>query len=280
LFEGVAVFEKASLAAGAYPLVVLSHGSGGNAANLGWLAAALAADGFIVVAPNHPGTTSGDSRQADTLKIWNRPMDLSQVLTHVLADADLAGHIDKKHMSLAGFSMGGYAVLAAAGVKVNAEAFARYCDANQDPASDCAWYKRGGVDFHNLDAAHFDQSNLDARFTAVIAIDPALVDAFVSDSLFQLHVPALLINLGNPGKIPHGVDASEVTGQMPNAQYHTVTGATHFSFLGLCKADGKEILAKAGEDEPLCGDGGRSRADIHDEIVGQVLGFLKSKLTN
>jgi predicted dienelactone hydrolase len=44
------------------PLILLSHGFGGTASDLAWLGAALAADGFIAAAVNHPGTMA-----------WRRP---------------------------------------------------------------------------------------------------------------------------------------------------------------------------------------------------------------
>jgi predicted dienelactone hydrolase len=282
LFEGVLVNKGAAVADGVFPTVVLSHGSGGNAANLSWLAKPLAEEGFIVVAPNHPGTTSGDSRPSETVLMWNRPMDLSAVLTGVIHNAEIGKHVDQGHISLVGFSLGGYAVLAAAGARVNAEAFAHYCDINiEKKMSDCPWYAKGGVDLHKLDPVRFNQNNSDARFTSVVAIDPALVQAYDAQSLKDLKQPTLVINLGKPGKIPMAVDASAVVKLLPHAEYHTIGDAIHFSFLGSCKPNWKEVLAGEGETDPLCDDGGgRSRAEIHDEIFGRILGFLKSKLTN
>jgi predicted dienelactone hydrolase len=281
LFQGVPVMKGAAVGTGTYPVVVISHGSGGNAANLGWLAKKLAEEGFIVVAPNHPGTTSGDSRPAETALVWNRPMDLSVVLTGLLRNAEFGLHVDQKHINLVGFSLGGYAVLAAAGARADAAAFANYCDTNKEPMSECKWFAKGHVDLHKVDAEKFNQDNFDARFTSVVAIDPALVKAYQGYSLGEMKVPALLINLGAVGKIPMGVDASVIAKAIPNAQHHNVVDAIHFSFLGLCKANWKDVLAAEADADPLCDDGGgRSRAEIHDEIFGRMLGFLKSKLTN
>jgi predicted dienelactone hydrolase len=282
LFKGVPVLKDASIADGPFPLVVLSHGSGGNAANLGWLAKPLVEAGFMVAAPNHPGTTSGDSHPAETVLIWNRPMDLSAVLTGVINNSDFGKHVDQRNISVVGFSLGGYAALAAVGARVNADAIAQYCDdVNKNSISDCRWYAKGNVDLHKLDTLHVNQSNLDNRFSTVIAIDPALAQAFVGESLSALKARTLIINLGSPAKIPLGVDASKIVNKIPGAQYHVIADAWHPSFLGECKPNGKEILRSEGDEEPLCDDGGgRSRAEIHDEIFGRMLGFLKSKLTN
>src|SRR5579872_2411905 len=86
LFVGVPVASDAPAHTGRYPLVLLSHGSGGNAENLAWIATKLVQAGYIVAAPNHPGTTSGDSTPAATLQMWHRPQDLSAVLDAMLSN--------------------------------------------------------------------------------------------------------------------------------------------------------------------------------------------------
>lgn len=281
LFVGVPAMRDAPMAEGQFPLVVVSHGSGGNAANLGWLATALAAEGFVVAAPNHPGTTSGDSLQKETVKVWNRPADLSAVLTQLLADGEIGKRIDGKHINLAGFSLGGYTVLAAAGARVDAEAYARYCDTNKEPVSECAWLARGGVDLHHLGKKLFNQSNLDARFSSVVSIDPGLAQVFTRESLVAMSVPTLVINLGQPGKIPLAVDATQLVKSIPGADYRTIADAVHFSFLGICKPNAKQVLADEGETDPLCDDGGgRARRAIHADIASMVVGFFKDKLTH
>jgi len=45
-----------SAAATKRPLIVLSHGTGGGAAGMAWLAETLASNGYIVAAVNHHGT--------------------------------------------------------------------------------------------------------------------------------------------------------------------------------------------------------------------------------
>ena len=60
VFYGRPIQTGANLADGKFPLVVLSHGLGGNQYNISWLATALVTHGYIVAGVNHPGTTSGD----------------------------------------------------------------------------------------------------------------------------------------------------------------------------------------------------------------------------
>jgi predicted dienelactone hydrolase len=282
LFVGVPARRDAPMAEGRFPLVVVSHGSGGNAANLSWLATALAEQGFIVAAPNHPGTTSGDSRPSDTIKLWERPADLSAVLSGLLADAEMGGRIDARHVGLAGFSLGGYSVLATAGARVDANAYAAYCDTNNE-MPDCVWFAKGGVELHrDLDTARVNRSHRDARFSSVVSIDPALAQAYAKESLAAMDIPALVINLGRPGdNVPLGIDAAALLKHLPGAEYRTIADGFHFSFLGVCKPNGKQVLAAEGETDPLCEDGGgRQRPEIHRELASMIAGFFKAKLTN
>lgn len=281
LFVGTSAQRDAPLAPGRFPAVLISHGSGGNAANLAWLATALAARGFIVAAPNHPGTTSRDSLPSETVKIWERPADMSAVLTALLGAPEFGSAIDSNRVGLAGFSLGGHTALATAGARVDADKFAAFCDIQKQGVSECAWLQRGGVDWHKLDNARFNQSNHDPRFKSVVAIDPGFAPAFTDNSLAALTVPALLINLGRKGTVPDAVDAGGVAARVTGANVHYVTGAMHLSFLGQCRPNGREILKAAGEEDPVCDDGGtRTRADIHDELKALVGDFFAQRLTH
>ncbi|MFT4700830.1 MAG: putative dienelactone hydrolase [Yoonia sp.] len=80
LFNGFDTQLNAVPSPGASPVVVFSHGSGGKAVQSGWLASQLAAQGIIVVAPNHQGIMSQDSDPHQTPMIWQRNRDLSAAL--------------------------------------------------------------------------------------------------------------------------------------------------------------------------------------------------------
>src|SRR5204862_492150 len=52
------------------PLVVISHGRGGNFIGHHDTAETLADAGFIVAAINHPGNTHFDQSRSDNLSVW------------------------------------------------------------------------------------------------------------------------------------------------------------------------------------------------------------------
>ena len=274
LFKGTPARQDAPAAPGRYPLLLLSHGSGGNAANMGWLAGPLAQQGYIVAAPNHPGTTTADSTPEATMRIWERPADISAVLTALLNQPDWQARIQPDRVAVLGFSLGGHTALALAGARVNLDRYARYCE---DPAAmtvrlgECRWLASSPVGLRQLDPTRFGQSFKDPRIQQAIAIDPGLAQAFEVDSLHSITVPVHIVNLGRPGTHPRAVAAAPLAQAIPGSSYATVPDAIHFSFLRECQANGRAILAKEGDPDPLCDDGGsRSRADIHAELLRRV----------
>lgn len=80
VFQGTPALPGAPAAAGQHPLILMSHGSGGNMDNMGWLASTLVQKGAIVLGVNHPGSTSHDSTARQSVQSWNRPADLSAAL--------------------------------------------------------------------------------------------------------------------------------------------------------------------------------------------------------
>ncbi len=279
LFRGTRAVRDAPMQDGRHPLVLLSHGSGGSAATLGWIASRLAGAGFLVAAPNHPGTTTGDSSPAATIRIWERPADLAAVLSALQEDPALGNRIDPRRIGVLGFSLGGHTALALVGVRADAQAYRRYCDLNKELMSECAWFARGGLDLAGIETARFEQSSRDPRVMAAVAVDPGLVQAFVLESLAAIDASISIINLGRSGTIPLAVEASAVARLMPRATYETVPDAIHFSFLGECKPEGRATLAAEGETDPLCEDaGGRSREVLHEELAGMIVSAFQRHL--
>lgn len=275
VFNGHQVRPNADPIPGAHPLVILSHGSGGNALNIGWIASYLADQGMIVVATNHPGSTSGDSTQFETLKVWQRPADITAILDH-FEQTSLAGLTpDMAKVGAVGFSLGGYTVLAAAGARVNKQSYVDFCAANPS-LWDCAWFAEGGVDLNTADKARFEQSNLDARVTAVVSIDPALAQAYTAESLKAVDIPVAVVNLGQRETIPAPLDGTKVVPHLKEGALVYLEGAHHFSFLGTCTQIGQKILDGTSEG-PLCVSvSARPRSDIHREIQSYVSNFLES----
>ncbi len=265
----------ATVAGARHPLVLLSHGSGGNMDGLAWLSSELAAEGVMVLAVNHPGSTSGDSSARRSVDLASREADLSAALDTLLADPAFASHVDPQAITAAGFSLGGATALNLGGLVADRGAFAAYCAAIKGP-HDCGWFERGGVDVANLPGS-FSATAADPRVSAVIAIDPAFGDSYTAESIAAFDKPALFVNLGEADRwraVDVGPDGSNLAGRLPGARYSVIAPAWHFSFLGICKPDGRQILIDE-KDDPVCDDpSGADRADVHARAVAAILDFV------
>ena len=141
---------------------------------------------------------------------------------------------------------------------------------------DCAWLQNGGVDLaRDIDGAQYAADHSDPRIKAVAAIDPALAQAYSSESIAAIDMPVQLLNLGDT---PQGVDSFAFGADFPQGHIHVVEDAIHFSFLAECTRMGPLVISASGE-EPICTDlGTRSRGDIHSEIAAQIGTFFVENL--
>lgn len=279
VFRGELLRRDARPQAGKHKLVIVSHGSGGNAAGMAWLARRLAEAGFVVAIPNHQGSTSGDSTPETTIPaMWQRPADLSRLLDALAASPSVSAFTDTQHVTALGFSLGGAVALNLAGARFEAKRLAAFCDAEPE-AIGCPWFAHGNalipghVDLHRIDASRFNASYVDRRIGRVVAIDPGFVPALDAGSLAAIDIPVGVVNLGDIDALPSGLRADQVTAAVPNGDYAAVSGAIHFDFLPECKWIGRFLVWMEGDD-PVCTTGRRSRADLHADIADRVLGML------
>lgn len=275
VFNGTRALVGAAAQAGKHPLVLLSHGSGGNMDSLGWLSSELALRGALVVAVNHPGTTSGDSSPRRTPRLDQRAKDLSAALDTVLADPSFGPLIDQSRISALGFSLGGTTVIDLAGGRFERAKYRDYCRRFAEQG-DCVFFRKGGVNFDHL-PEEMEEDVRDPRISAIVAIEPGLTDALSDESIAAMTLPVQLIGLGAPDPW-RGVDVSasgsNIAARLPDATYEIIRPASHFTFLGLCKPMAAKLL-EAEQDDPVCTDPeGSDRATIHAEVIDAVARFL------
>lgn len=280
VFKGVMARRNAHPQPARHPLILLSHGSGGNPANLGWLAGRLASSGFIVVAPAHQGTTSADSTPESTLLVWERTADMAALLDRLLESPSLGQLIDTRSITAIGFSLGGHTALALAGARSHVQEIARFCDENPEFPS-CIWLDQGSAgipghaDLHAIDEARFSARMTEPRVTRFVAVDPAFTPAYDTASLQEIAIPGMILSLGVGNDVPAAIRTEMMEPHMPGTVFERIAGANHFSFLGDCKMLGPFWVWMEGED-PICKETGDvSRASHHETIATRLIVFLK-----
>ena len=115
------------------PLVVLTHGTGGSAQSLGWLATGLARRGALVVAADHPGSSGGDPERAGMMQVWTQPADVRHMIDTLLA-SPWATRVDRARIASVGFSLGGATAMLLAGGRLDFERFPQFCRTHDDGA--------------------------------------------------------------------------------------------------------------------------------------------------
>ncbi len=268
-----------------YPLVVLSHGTGGSAIMMAWLGTALAANGYIAVAVNHPGNNAAEGYTIEGFSTWwERARDLSTVIDAMLVDPTFASRIDAKRIGAAGFSLGGYTVIEIAGGNTRPADFIEFC---RSPKADdlCKGppeFPTLMKDFQKLSETnaefqaalrHAGDSYRDPRVRAAFAIAPALGPAFAATDLAKISIPVEIVAGSADTIVPIESSANYLAVNIPGAKLTILPGVGHYVFLDTCTEQGREV-------QPLlCTDGpGIDREAVHNKAVELAIAFFRSKL--
>ena len=278
-------FEDAPAASGRFPLVLLSHGTGGSAAMLGWLAQSLAQHGYIVAAVNHPGNNALEPYTIDGFLLWwERARDVSAVIDFLLTDRDFSRRIDPSRIGAAGFSLGGYTVLVLAGARTDPQLLRTYCRGRAvgicaDPAEFPGLYARW--DELEKTSPAFRQASSragaayrDPRIRAVFALAPAVVPALVPDGLRRVSTPVALAVGQADAVADYASNAQLIADQIRGVASSVLAGAGHYTFLAACTVSGSASRSD------LCSDGvGVDRRSVHDKTAQLAIEFFGRALT-
>ena len=269
-----------------FPLILLSHGTGGTAAMMAWLGTRLAAHGFIAAAVNHPGNNALEPYTVQGFTLgWERAVDLSQVLNGMLADREFGPRIDASRVGAAGMSFGGYTLLEAAGGIGDMSALMRECEAGKTPRAGCQpppefpGLVKEATELYRTDAAYRKamdaggEPHVDGRIRAVFAMAP-FAAVFSAESLEKIRIPVeIVVGAGDPILAPKN-NAEYAAAHIPGAKLTVYPGGVgHYTFVDSCTALGKKEMPQ------LCVDAaGVNRHAIHEEAGKAAIKFFDRAL--
>jgi len=268
-----------------FPLIVLSHGTGGSAVNLVWFAEALAGHGYIAAAVNHPGNNAIDGYTVPGFTLWwLRARDLSSVIEGLLADPTFGPRIDPRRIGAAGHSLGGYTVLALAGGIAPSDRLREFCRTHQDDETckplnefpDLVSKAEGlarSDPIYRAARALGDQSYGDSRVRAVFGMAPALGPAFLTDSLAHIDIPVALVTGAGDEVVPVA-SVQAVASEIPNAELTVLPAPVgHYVFIGLCLDAARTAFPLGCNDPP-----GVDRAAVLAETAEIAQAFFARRL--
>jgi predicted dienelactone hydrolase len=115
LFKTIRTIPNAKIPNEKFPLLIISHGTGGNRFSLTWFIDEMVKEGYVVISLDHYGNSSFNKIPREFVKWWERAIDVQFVLTQVLKDSEIRTKIDTSRIGGVGFSLGGYTNIALAG---------------------------------------------------------------------------------------------------------------------------------------------------------------------
>nr|WP_231780043.1 dienelactone hydrolase [Spirosoma sp. KNUC1025] len=261
------------------PLIMLSHGTGGGRLTMEWLAQGLVQNGFIVAAVDHWGNTYANKVPLEFLKPWERPLDIRFALTALLKNPAFSRVIDSQRIGGAGFSFGGYTVIALAGAVLDYDALLTYYKTRGRREIDIPELP-GVAQYLNdpsLKAAIQKLPSLeDHRLSAFLAISPALGQGFLrKDQVKAIHEPVYIVGAQNDRMAPVKANARHYHTLISRSEYYEFGGKTgHYVMLN-------EAIDEVKKSDPIyfTDEVPVNRHQVHADVIRLAAQFFRDKLS-
>ncbi|WP_132999770.1 alpha/beta hydrolase family protein [Luteimonas arsenica] len=278
---------------GAKPLVVISHGQGGE--NLGHhdLATHLARAGFVVATLTHARDNPRDSSGAGTAEVlFGRPLQIQALVSTLLDDPHWAPLIDPGRIGVAGFSDGGYTSLLLVGAVPRFDRYAGYCERQPQDRDTCSFIEQlgarsdidgdgdgDGMKGFLAHAASLDGARTrwgetaDPRIRAAFTMAPSSV-MFDREGATSIDRPVFLYYGTKDRRLIPAEHALHLAPLIRSTvEVREVPGADHWVFLAPCAP----ALAEAVPE--ICGDPpGVDRAAVHAQVNADAVAFFRRTL--
>jgi predicted dienelactone hydrolase len=257
---------------GKRPLIVFSHGAGGNGSGYAWFGEYLAARGYIVAMAYHYRANTYDTSALYVRnRIWQRPRDVSLDISYLLKDKNWGPRINPDQIGVAGHSQGGFTALWLGGAEINPDLFLAYQRGWKNNVMVPAYVRNEMI----VDAKPA-LGLRDSRVKAVFAMAPGDVQGFGMDAqgLRRVAVPAYIIVGAGDTTTPPKENAEFAAKYIPHAQLDVLPGAVgHEIFGNECDQLGRDNFPEACNDAaPI------DRTQLHEYIGNAALHFFDSNL--
>ncbi|MBD0380085.1 alpha/beta hydrolase family protein [Paenibacillus sedimenti] len=236
---------------GRFPLIIISHGTGGSPLVYRTLARHLARNGFIVGMPEHPYNNRNDNSLEGTVQnLAYRPRHLSMAIDWFFENKIFTDKLRLNAVSVIGHSLGGYTALAAAGGM---------------PIS----FPHESSDGK---PQHIEVTP-DNRIKTLVLLAPASVWFRAEGALRAVNLPILMLDAEKDPYTPpfHAQIILGGVADLKKIQYRTVENAGHFSFLSPFPESMKTPAFLPSQDPP-----GFDREHFHETLHADILAFLNT----
>jgi predicted dienelactone hydrolase len=240
--------------AGTFPLVVISHGSGGSHLVYRNLGAHLARQGFVVAMPEHPRNNRNNNDHANTVdNLINRPRHLRVVMDWALSPGGFGGSLKPGAAAIIGHSMGGYTALCVAGGRPTALA---HETPEREPRA--------------LSIPP------DGRVKALVLLAPATPWFMAEGALKDVRVPILMLTGEKDGLTPamHAEFVKRGLTEGAQIEHRVIPNAGHYAFLSPFPEAMTNPAFPPSQDPE-----GFDRARFHEEMNADIEAFLRRVLS-
>lgn len=255
------VSVNADIAEGKFPLVIISHGTGGSPLLYRTLSLFLAKNGYVVAMIEHYGNNRlNNELEGKNENFVNRLRHLTQTIDYLFSDKEFAKCLQKDNVAVIGHSIGANTALVLAG---------------GEPISYSDYIRQFGQTLHMGEETNEMSFILDERIKAAVlfALTPGW---FTGDnSLKNIKIPVRIYNAEKDDYIPYNQVESflEVAKTNPLIDFKLVKDAGHFSFLSPFPATIKDKVGLAARDPE-----GFDRENFHNRLQTEIHTFLNNKV--
>jgi len=267
------VAQKAPIASGRFPVVLLTHGALGAATNYSWISEQLARFGFVVVGVSHFGESPvfGQSTvdPATVGHFGARTRDLSFALDFALTRSKWAAAMDGERVGALGHSSGGAVMTMLAGGRYRPEAMAAHCRSREAERDRGCRYP---VDASSESAA--EPPTADPRVRALVLLDPAVGPGFDDVGLAPVKTRTLVIGSVDNDFMPFAFHAGRYARLLPNVDVIRLEkGEGHFVYLDECLLPIEAMGVRLCADRP-----GVVRREVHAALCNRIVDFFTQNL--